>query len=349
MPVQFDEPAPRNEPDSPARQAGAPETVAGLFENDLDARQALLRLRKSDVPPDTISVMMCVHESDDGTTLGHGAVAPEIVATGLQTLANWLIGFASVIVPERGTYLVAGPLGALLAGDHVTENDGEDESHAIAAVLRRFGFTRDEAAYMDIRLASGSLFASVTSSDSATLRHVAHAMSSESAVYIARADTDVLAAESASRLLVTPPEASTDGDVVVTDAVARFFRYCDSGRACQGYADIRGRHIVDPDGRDVGVIVEFIAETMVDANERSERDVVRYAIVAFGGILGISKRHAAIPIGQFALDQNPVRMSVSRERLRDAPTYDHVTPFSRREERAVCDYFGAQPYWSDGG
>jgi len=273
-------------------------------------------------------------------------LAREIDAAGLHSLADWLVGFTTLTVPERGIFLVAGPLGASLAGGLGVEDD-DDGSHAIEALLRHVGFSSDEAGYMDSRLASGSLFASVTTRDRDILMDAVKVFSDDSAVYIPRAVTSDLAAEAAFRLLEFPPEASTNGNVVVTDVAARFFRYCESGRAGWEYEDARGRQVVDPEGREGGEIVDFIAQTIADGDEPAGRDEVRYAIIAFGGILGISKRHAAIPITQFELGEEPIRINASRDVLRDAPAYDHDTPFSRRVELAVCDYFGAQPYWTN--
>lgn len=348
MPVQFDDVAPRNQRHPSAPLPESPATLAGLFENEIDARQALLQLRKGAVPPESVSIMIRANDCDNGDERQHEALARLIVATGIQPLADWLLGYASVIVPERGTFLVAGPLGAALAGDHVS--DGTTAEHgAIAAVLERFGFSADEASYMQSRLSAGSLFASVTTSDANFQQLTMTAFSRESAVYIPRTDTDPHTVRSAARLLISPPEASTDGDLVVTDAVARFFRYCESGRARREYLDVQGRHIVDPDGRDVGAIVEFIAETILDSDGQEEHDEVRYAIVAFGGVLGIHRHHAAVPIDQFELVENPARVGIPRDVLRRAPAYNRVAPFSRREEREVCDYFGITPYWSDTG
>lgn len=293
-----------------------------------------------------MSVIVRARDCGDHHAPSDDAVARLITATGIQPLADWLTGFASVIVPERGTFLVSGLVGALLAGDHLVDDDTAEHS-AIAAVLERFGFNADEACYIESRLFAGSFCVSVTTSSADEKQRAALAFSGESAVYIPRARTHQSILRSASRLLVSPPETSTGGDVVVTDAVARFFRYCDSGRASREYLTLRGRTVVDRDGRDIGSIAEFIAETLLDQDNRSEHDEVRYAIVAFGGVLGIRRHYTAIPIDKIDLIGGTAHVGISRDMFRHAPGYDPHAPFSRREELAICDYFGMEPYWMD--
>jgi hypothetical protein len=68
-------------------------------------------------------------------------------------------------------------------------------------------------------------------------------------------------------------------------------------------------------------------------------------VIGFGGVFGIGRRCAAVPIAQVALDETPVRVAIERQVLHRAPVYDPDAPFSRREEQVVCGYFGCDPYW----
>jgi hypothetical protein len=72
---------------------------------------------------------------------------------------------------------------------------------------------------------------------------------------------------------------------------------------------------------------------------------VRYAVVAFGGLLGLGRRRIAVPADFLIVEDEGVRIDLDRERLHEAPGFDVQLPFSRREERAICAHFGVRPYW----
>jgi hypothetical protein len=169
----------------------------------------------------------------------------------------------------------------------------------------------------------------------------------ENAVYLGLAHTADAVVDAAAELLGAPPEASSDGDVVVMDAVARLYRLLETDRADARWKELCGRPVVDPDGDEAANVVEFIAESVPADGSQAPIDEIRYVIVAYGGVLGIGRRQTVLPINQVDLDSNPARVSVSKETLHRAPHYDHTAPFSRREEHAICAYFGTTPYWSD--
>ncbi|MGH9175355.1 MAG: hypothetical protein ACRD1H_13410, partial [Vicinamibacterales bacterium] len=92
-------------------------TIVALFEDAIDARNALAALRKAGCPAGEVSVIVRDRAADEGGPIArHGAVARAVDEAALNTHSGWLLGLASLIVPERGTFLVAGPLGAALAG-----------------------------------------------------------------------------------------------------------------------------------------------------------------------------------------------------------------------------------------
>lgn len=344
MPVELN--ASRNAGDG--EEMSEPVTIVGLFEDEIDTRRALAQLRKKDVPAHFVSVLIRLSDSgSEQASNGEGVVARAISACDLEGVADWLLGFVTIEAERLGTYLVAGPVGASLAGDKVTEIAEGSDLTPIGAVLNYFGFGPDEAAYMDSRITAGSWLVSVTCAEREALLTASKTFSNENAVYIPTAATGHDIAEHADELLDLPPERSSDGDVIVTDAVARFFRISGCDRADEVFMTLRDRPVVDPDGDEVGTLVDFIAETLIEGDEQVERDEVRYGVVAFGGIFGLGRHHAAIPIDRFDLASDPVRITVDRDVLRDAPAFNRVAPFSRAEEHTVCAYFGATPYWSE--
>ena len=75
--------------------------------------------------------------------------------------------------------------------------------------------------------------------------------------------------------------------------------------------------------------------------ERTRASVV----VGFGGLLGIGRRLAAVPVEHVTISADPATIGVTRDVLQDAPAFVDGAPFSRREEQVVCAYFGCTPYW----
>jgi hypothetical protein len=346
MAANFTEPVDNTDIPRDSRQDSAWQTIVGLFEDNIDTRNALSSLRKNDVPGEAVSIVVRDRKADESSPAErHGAVARAVHANDLDQHAGWLEKLASLIVPERGTYLVAGPIGAALAGMHVEANGPSTAASTIVEILTLLGFAPEEAGYIDSRLLSGALLVGVMTADTEAQDRTRQVFAAESAVHIGRAFTAPAIAIAAGDLLAAPPEASSDGDVVVMDAVARYFRLCEAGRADDPRSALCGQPVLDPDGSDAGTISDYIAETLRDADGH-ERDEVRYVVLAFGGVLGIGKRYTVLPLDQIDLETSPLRIKVTRDVLHRAPLYDQVAPFSRREEHAVCAYFGTTPFWS---
>jgi len=165
------------------------------------------------------------------------------------------------------------------------------------------------------------------------------------AVHIGMTQTDARVIDEAHALLAAAPEASSGGDVVVTDAVAPHRKLCDEGGPAWSAA-LCGRDVVDATGAEVGSIDELLAALVPGAAASAiDRDALRYVIVAYGGVLGIGRHRVAVPIGQLDLDADPARLTITKDVLQSGPPYDANTPFSRHDEHAVCAYFGCDPYW----
>lgn len=103
-----------------------------------------------------------------------------------------------------------------------------------------------------------------------------------------------------------------------------------------------GMHVVNPEGEDLGSIKEMILDPSSGG--------IAYAIVLFGGFLGMGQKLCAIPFG--ALDYDGTRhdyvLKVSKERLTRAPGFDPDRWPSLSDEawhRNVSDYYGRSPYW----
>jgi sporulation protein YlmC with PRC-barrel domain len=77
---------------------------------------------------------------------------------------------------------------------------------------------------------------------------------------------------------------------------------------------------------------------------------VAYAVMSFGGFLGIGERHHPVPWNALAYDTKlgGYVIDADRARLEGAPSYsDNEMPNweDRQWGQRVHDYYGARPYW----
>jgi hypothetical protein len=232
---------------------------------------------------------------------------------------------------------------------------GEDDASFTAATdmsaggviwtLTEFGFGVDEATYLEHRLAAGAALVALTTGSPDTFQAARRIFADHDAVYVGMAQTDARVVAEAEALLAAAPEASSGGNVVVTDAVAPLHRVCADGGSGAAAA-LCGRLVVDQSGDDVGTVEEVLADAVESADAPgTERLAVRYVVIGFGGVLGLGHRRVPLPVAVVDIEDLPLRLTVGKEVLQRAPTYDDDVPFSRREEQAVCAYFGCTPYW----
>ena len=78
---------------------------------------------------------------------------------------------------------------------------------------------------------------------------------------------------------------------------------------------------------------------------------IRYAVLSFGGVLGIGNKLFAVPPEALTVDTDNKRLvlNVERERLKSAPGFDKdnwpnfADPMLGRE---IYGYYGRKPYWN---
>lgn len=103
--------------------------------------------------------------------------------------------------------------------------------------------------------------------------------------------------------------------------------------------DVQGTNVYGPDGTSIGEIDHL----MID--KRSGR--VSYAVMSFGGLLGIGHSHYPIPWS--SLRYNPelggFQSGVTEQQLRDAPQFSDDSWMDRTWESKVHTHYGARPYW----
>ena len=77
---------------------------------------------------------------------------------------------------------------------------------------------------------------------------------------------------------------------------------------------------------------------------------VAYAVLSFGGFLGIGEKHLPIPWSKLKFDRvmQSYEVDISDEELGKAPSYAADKDFDwgdRSQEQQVHDFYKARPYW----
>lgn len=109
-------------------------------------------------------------------------------------------------------------------------------------------------------------------------------------------------------------------------------------------SSIIGTDVVNPKGDNLGDIKEVVIDPSTGR--------VAYAVVSFGGFLGMGEKLFAIPFSAFAYNanKNEYVLDVPKERLKDAPGFDadHWPSMSDEKwNRDVFSYYERSPYWEE--
>jgi len=102
-----------------------------------------------------------------------------------------------------------------------------------------------------------------------------------------------------------------------------------------------GDHVVNPEGEDLGKIEEI----MIDVPTGN----VAYAVLSFGGFLGLGDKYFAIPWQRLEVDAKKERfvLNVDKERLENAPGFDknNWPQVDGKYMDTIYGYYDVQPYW----
>lgn len=116
-------------------------------------------------------------------------------------------------------------------------------------------------------------------------------------------------------------------------------------RRVMSASSLIGDRVINPQGQDLGKIEEF----MIDL----DTGCVAYAVLSFGGFLGLGDKLFAIPIQALALDEDRkcFILNVDKEKLQNASGFDKSNwpDFADQTWAAgIFDYYGYEPYWKTG-
>lgn len=335
-------------------------TIIALFDDTIDTELVLMSLRKSDAASEQISVILRERlAAEIATKRGASLLSRVVASSALDVVGSWLQGLASLILPDRSSYLVAGPIGVFLATirDSKTMLDGETRlrrdvsNRQLTRALMAFGFSLDEATYLEQRVVAGSPLIAITSSDVDMLRRALEIFARSAAVYMGLARTDEAINLIASRLLVTGPRGG--GSVVIADAISPLRGLVDEGLGTATELSQIGREVISSEGETIGEITEVLYEvTLEDLDDDGQADtnearriLPRYFIIAFGGMLGMGRHRTAIPTEIVEADRVPIMVQTTREFVQAAPRFDLINALSRQDEVAIRQYYGIANYW----
>ncbi len=346
---------------APAEDSTVMHTVIALFDDIIDAEHALSALRKSEQPSEQISVILRERVLPESTSVRHQTVLSRVVASSaLEAVGGWLQGLASLILPDRASYLVAGPIGAVLATirdarpSGASRQNGEkrtpqDPSRQLALALAAFGFSREESQYLEQRVVAGSPLIGITSADADTLRSAHGAFSTHTAVHLGLARTESSINRAAARLLLTGPQ--TGGSVVIADAISPLHRLSESMSAALLRIDFRGRDVVSVSGEPLGKVADVIYERRIPEDPATNPaagspDIVRYLVIRIGGLRRFARYLVAVPGERVAeVTHSRIVLSVRKRVILEAPRYDELAPMSRQDEVRICTHFDVPQYW----
>ena len=105
---------------------------------------------------------------------------------------------------------------------------------------------------------------------------------------------------------------------------------------------VQGTTVYSPNGDEIG----SIDHVMID--KQSGR--VAYAVMSFGGFLGMGESHHALPWNALKYDTSlgGYRTDVTEDQLRAAPEYSESSWTDRDWDRRTYDHYGVPYYWGTG-
>ena len=108
-----------------------------------------------------------------------------------------------------------------------------------------------------------------------------------------------------------------------------------------GSDKVEGTDVYGAGGESVGTI----ERVMIDKISGK----VAYAVMSFGGFMGIGEDYYPVPWSQLTYDTSlgGYRTNITKEQLDRAPKYSDSTGWnwSRDKHRRVYDYYRVRPYW----
>jgi sporulation protein YlmC with PRC-barrel domain len=108
---------------------------------------------------------------------------------------------------------------------------------------------------------------------------------------------------------------------------------------CVSSNDVQGTEVYGADGKHVGEVDHLIIDKL------SGR--VGYAVISFGGFIGLGHSHYPIPWSALSYDTSlgGFRTNITEQQLKDMPQFSDDSWQDRNWETRTHQYYQARPYW----
>jgi sporulation protein YlmC with PRC-barrel domain len=105
---------------------------------------------------------------------------------------------------------------------------------------------------------------------------------------------------------------------------------------------VEGTHVRNSDGRKIGTVQRLMIDKL--------SGTIAYAILSFGGFLGMGQKHLPIPWSRLTYDRTlgAYHLDLAEEELAAAPSFATDKDFDwgdRDEEVRIHDFYRVPPYW----
>jgi sporulation protein YlmC with PRC-barrel domain len=123
---------------------------------------------------------------------------------------------------------------------------------------------------------------------------------------------------------------------------AETLRSSDRYRRVLSASTLAGDHVRNPAGEDLGKVEEIMLDVSTGR--------VAYAVLSFGGFLGMGSKLFALPWDALTLDEDNHEfvLNVDKQKLENAPGFDKDNWPDMADTTwgsTIYSYYGKQPYW----
>ena len=105
--------------------------------------------------------------------------------------------------------------------------------------------------------------------------------------------------------------------------------------------DVQGTEVYGAEGNNVGEIDHLIIDKQTGR--------VAYAVMSFGGFMGLGHSHYPIPWSALTYDKSlgGFRTAITEKMLKDAPQFSDDSWQDRNWETQTHQYYRSRPYWEN--
>ncbi len=224
-----------------------------LFETAADLRATVNALSKNGFERSSLSFIGRDLESDIGEQDDRRTTIAQVLqALDLGPVAMHLDPFALVVVPEGGTFLIAG-----WSARHLGSKNGVScsDRKGIHDFLGTLGHSDEEAEFLNGRLQAGVLFLGVSDPDENSLARAREIFADQQAVYVGLIESESIE-RGWAEVAISRSDSAVLGELIIVDVSASIL---DSDEENSSNALV-GATLVDEESNEIGTITATISD-----------------------------------------------------------------------------------------